>query len=247
MNGLRALWVALSGLLPFVGCGGDGGGDVAGDGRIGPILRGASQSNVAALNLDYIVVHGEHFLHVLDEPGASTGRLKWAHIPPEGMNGRMTFVAWQDLELAPHGTRYLLGSHFTSFDVTLELDGVSYVGFVLHFELHADLLMWVHHGAAEILFEPIDGDGEPIEFAMQHSGYAMTTCSTTSALRRETSLDIRYPDNPAPPACAAVFDQIRATPDDPDAPPAPYDLYGDDVIDSGEGDAPSVPIAPLAD
>jgi hypothetical protein len=246
MSGLRTLLWVVSGLLPVVGCARDevpAAPDKAG--RIIKTLRGTSQSNLPVLNDDAVALGGELYLQVLDEPGASTGRLEWQSFPPPGEEVHMTLEAWQDLDRSPHGTRYLVGDDFTSFNVTLDLEGTHYLGTVLRFELYFDLLHGTQYASTNIRFVPVEGEGEPIEFALQLDGFADVSCNTTTQPIREVTFDFRYPDKPAPPACAAVFDQIRATPDDPEAPPLPYDIYASDVIDSGEGDDPSDPIAPF--
>lgn len=237
MNRLRCVLLGLCCLPWLIGCGG-GGDEPEGGGRIVPYLLVTTQSTATVLS-DHLTVIGDHHIQVMDEPESSSASLELRGLSREVDDVWLRIDARQDLDRASLNTRYLSEQDFTRFEASLSLGDVQYVGTVLHFDVHLDLYMRVHVGSIEIRFDPIAEDTDAIEFSMQVEGYINITCSTGSDGTRETSFDPRWPPT-EPAACTEIFDRIRATPDDPDAPAPPYDLYADDTPD---GDGSSSPVA----
>lgn len=145
---------------------------------------------------------------------------------PNRPDAHVDIVARQALDVRPLGTRYLEEDAFDGFDVSLRRPGDtgSLTGEVIEFDLHFDTLTGVLYARALLGFEGIDAD--EVSLSVDIEGFSTVYCLVDD--RRVTQLDVYY-EREEPAVCAATFDEIRATPDDPDAPPPPYELYPDDT------------------
>lgn len=149
---------------------------------------------------------------------------------PNAPDTHIDIVARQALGVRPLGTRYLEEDAFDGFEVSLRRPGDtrSHVGEVVDLDLHFDTLTGVFYADLRLGFDGIEPSGDGVSLEVGVEGFSTVYCLVDD--RRVTQLDVYY-ERDEPEACAEVFDVIRATPDDPDAPAAPYALYPDDTPD----------------
>lgn len=147
---------------------------------------------------------------------------------------------------AEQHTRYLTEAHFEAPRASLTMDGDEYTGVVERLEFEVDLLTGITYGTMVLRFVPVEGDGETLDVGADFSGYIDSYCSSDDGSRRPPSMMMYVtPGEPlpshgdAPEACITLFEALRATPDDPNAPPPPYSL--DDTPDDGPGSTPFAP------
>lgn len=146
-------------------------------------------------------------------------------------------VARREVVRRPIGTRYLAADDFGAFEVYLETPTRGrHPGEVEAFDVQLDALSGVTYATMRLRFDEVEGSDAPVEVNVDLEGFSRIYCLLEG--RRASELDPRWPDVDEPPECAAVFDAIRATPDDPNAPPPPYDLDVDDTPGDGSDDVP---------
>jgi len=169
---------------------------------------------------------------------AGSGRLElYLYQTVNAPDFHIDVVARQEVTRHPVGTRYLMAEGFEMLEVHLETpDADRYPGEVEAFDIQFDTLSGVIYATMQLRFDAVEGWKEPVSLAVELEGFSRIWCLLDD--RRASQLDPRLPDPDEPPACAAVFDLIRATPDDPNAPPPPYNLYPDDTPDDGSDDVP---------
>lgn len=246
MNARRYLPILSLSAIICAACGGDGDREDdpgVNDGRMrGRSLLVEAESTHSYFNEHSLAMSGDHLLRITADPTTRSSELTWV----EGSYEHdlvLIFTAWQNLDIAPPDTRYLDERDFSRFRVELITGETSQIGEVLRFEVTSDLLTGIHYGSALFRFTPPPDEKEAFDLALELEGFVEVYCTTTLDPLREATLDTRLPSRPEdPPACVEVFDRIRATPDDPDAPPPPYNLYAPDVIEDGPGG--STPVAP---
>lgn len=218
-------------------------GDSNVDRRIGPFLEVSSQSTLAPIDGTSLRLYGEYTLEATPDPNQRRARLTGWGGSREDHDIVIDLVATQALDRAPLGQRYLTADDFEHIELTLSRDGrdgVRSTAIIQRIELRLDVLLRILHATLEVRFPPTDADGEPIDLRVALTGYLeFAGCTTERDAYPDAHLDVCH-DNPtdAPAACIELFDQLRATPTDPDFPPAPYDLYADDTPEGGGGSTP---------
>lgn len=179
------------------------------------------------------------------DPGdeSMSARFEIWHYTSEGI--RFELVAHRDTDATGLETRYLTEEDFKDATARLLLDGVEYVGATQVFDVELDLFYGIAYGEVVIRFESARSQGDGIDLGMDFAGYIDSFCSRTDDNGRAiTSMYVR-PGNPPwtrddddPAACVALFEALRATPDDPSGPPPPYSLD-----DTPSGGPVSTPVA----
>lgn len=244
---MRTLTALLLGSLTLTGVTACGADDTASDDghtqrRIVPFLKVASHSNLDLIDGDTLRLFADYTLEATPDAADRRASLSWRGGSREDVAGvRLDLTATQDLARAPLGQRYLATDDFDHIELTLTRDGARAAGVIHRIELRLDVLLHIHHATLEARFAPTDPDGEPIDLRVELTGYIDGVgCTTARDTYDEAMLDIRFPnDDPDdPPECIEIFDRIRATPTDPDFPPAPYDLYADDTPEGSGGSTP---------
>lgn len=133
---------------------------------------------------------------------------------------------------APLDARYLDTDDFQDIEATLTLGSRAFTGAVDRFEVELDLSTGIVYGSLVAAFEPLDGMSDVMRVGLDLAGYIEPWCVVEDTdggeIARSSNLP-EYSDADTPPACAAIFDAIQGTADDPDARPPPYALHpGDD-------------------
>jgi len=156
-------------------------------------------------------------------------------------------VVYRDMAAAGPMTRYLTEAHFDGAEARLTMEGVEYSGAIDTLELDIDLLHGIAYGTLDIRFVPTADGVDPVRVGVDLAGYIDSACYTededgdrAGMTMYVTPDDDRIPYRPEDPAaCIALFEALRATPDDPNSPPPPYSL--DDTPDDGPAWIPSAP------
>lgn len=127
-----------------------------------------------------------------------------------------TFVPLANVLTAPNGERYLGHDEATfreGYTEMVEMDLDAATG-----AFRASIFMRFS------LFPQEEGVRQPTLMFVAHvEGYLRVYCRVGD--RRAAQLRPNWVDPYEPGECAEVFDMVRATPDDPDAPAPPYLLY----------------------
>lgn len=181
--------------------------------------------------------------HDLVEPpgGPRSARFELALLQSEGAPGyEIALSAAQDLERAALASRYLDESAFVGFEATVTAPGAAagVQAEVSDLALDLDLATGVTYATFVLEFPMTPEDGGRRSVALGVEGFIDVFCRTTMSPGRQAQLDDAASDPTDPPACTALFDAIRAVPDDPDAPPPPWDPNPDDTPDEGGGVIP---------